>query len=173
MAITCWYCGTAFIALLQANRIEQFTKEAQDGLDVLDRAVEQLQNMWASANVIRGGFERLRRTYSPENTTGTMHQFSGDYHGTSRDPNGKASVPLEAVNRQISHPADDLDWHKLFPFVTPSTSRIAALLLTDKAHGTIQTPADSPFPEGLWNQYQDMLQPFTDYTLDFSDPNFL
>lgn len=63
MPITCWYSGTAFIALLQACRIREIAAEAEEGLDVLTGMVEQLRGMWGSANVVREGFERLRRAH--------------------------------------------------------------------------------------------------------------
>ncbi|KAH7029587.1 major facilitator superfamily domain-containing protein [Microdochium trichocladiopsis] len=60
MAITCWYAATAFTALLQACRIAHLSRDANECLDILVRAVEQLQHMWGTANVIRQGFTRLR-----------------------------------------------------------------------------------------------------------------
>lgn len=67
MAITCWYTGSAFIPLLQASRIPHLARDANECLDVLERTAEQLQTMWASANLIVGAFRRLRRT-TPEAT---------------------------------------------------------------------------------------------------------
>ncbi|KAM0192764.1 hypothetical protein ACHAPI_008125 [Fusarium lateritium] len=161
MAITCWYCGTAFIALLQATRIKQFSKEAEDGLDILDQAVGQLQLMWASANTIRQGFERLRAL--PRTM---MHP------GRSR-----ASEPGDPYSgsRGGSGTSNDFDWPRLFPFVTRSTSRIADCLLADNEFGTTTTALPSPenavFHEDLLNRYQDLLEPFVDYNFDFSNIN--
>lgn len=160
MAITCWYAGMAFIALLQACRIEEFAKEAQEDLDILDRAVEQLQQIWATANVIRGGFERMRKTNGPGSMNGTTYRFSAESsaENASTDAAGVFPNPTRA---------EDFDWTLLFPFVTPVTNRIAGVLLHEKAQGTfMQTPAVSPFVDTLWMQYQDLLQPFTDYNFD-------
>ncbi|KAG8352227.1 hypothetical protein FVEN_g9738 [Fusarium venenatum] len=154
MAITCWYCGTAFIALLQAARIKQFSQEAEEGLDILDQAVGQLQHMWASANVIRQGFERLRampRTmiHAGKPKTTTNSGGGGD----------------------TSSPSRDFDWVLLFPFVTRSTSRITDCLLADNEFGTTTTALPSPenavFHEDLLNRYHDLLEPFVDYNFDF------
>ncbi|CAK7209659.1 hypothetical protein SCUCBS95973_000515 [Sporothrix curviconia] len=60
MAITCWYSGMAFAALLQAAQIPELAVEANEALDVLAQTASQLQTMWASANIIRQGFDRLR-----------------------------------------------------------------------------------------------------------------
>ncbi|CAG9996108.1 unnamed protein product [Clonostachys byssicola] len=161
MAITCWYCGTAFIALLQASRIKQFSQEAEEGLDILDQAVAQLQNMWASANIIRQGFERLRAL--PRTM---MHP------GRSRasEPNGQSNGGRGAANMSV-----DFDWSRLFPFVTRSTGRIADCLLADNEFGTTTTALPSPenviFHEDLLNRYQDLLEPFVDYNFDFSSVN--
>ncbi|KAI1046182.1 hypothetical protein LB505_008947 [Fusarium chuoi] len=155
MAITCWYSGTAFIALLQASRIKQFSQEAEEGLDILDQAVGQLQQMWASANVIRQGFERLRAL-----PRSMMHAGKGRAAGS----NGSGDVP-----------SNDFDWKLLFPFVTRSTSRIADCLLADDEFGTTATALPSPenavFHEDLLNRYHDLLEPFVDYNFDFSNIN--
>ncbi|KAF4947757.1 hypothetical protein FGADI_10151 [Fusarium gaditjirri] len=156
MAITCWYCGTAFIALLQASRIKQFSQEAEEGLDILDQAVGQLQQMWASANVIRQGFERLRAL-----PRSMMHAGKG--RSTAHN------------NSDPSAPSNDFDWKLLFPFVTRSTSRIADCLLADDEFGTTATALPSPenavFHEDLLNRYHDLLEPFVDYNFDFSNIN--
>ncbi|RMJ19160.1 hypothetical protein BHE90_003703 [Fusarium euwallaceae] len=154
MAITCWYCGTAFIALLQASRIKQFSQEAEEGLDILEQAVGQLQKMWASANVIRQGFERLR------SLPRTMIQ------------SGRPK-PATAHGDDLS---DEFNWILLFPFVTRSTSRIADHLIADKELGTTVTALPSPengvFHHDLLEGYQDLLEPFVDYTFDFSTLGF-
>ncbi|KAJ4130494.1 hypothetical protein NW754_009547 [Fusarium falciforme] len=154
MAITCWYCGTAFIALLQASRIKQFSQEAEEGLDILEQAVGQLQKMWASANVIRQGFERLR------SLPRTMIQ---------------SGRPKPAAAHGDGLP-DEFNWILLFPFVTRSTSRIADHLIADKELGTAVTALPSPengvFHHDLLEGYQDLLEPFVDYTFDFSTLGF-
>ncbi|XEV07584.1 hypothetical protein FSHL1_012871 [Fusarium sambucinum] len=154
MAITCWYCGTAFIALLQATRIKQFSQEAEEGLDILDQAVGQLQHMWASANVIRQGFERLR-------TMPRTMMHAGKPKTTTNSGSGG----------DTSSSSSDFDWVLLFPFVSRSTSRIADCLLADNEFGTTTTALPSPenavFHEDLLNRYHDLLEPFVDYNFDF------
>ncbi|KAH6995911.1 fungal-specific transcription factor domain-containing protein [Ilyonectria sp. MPI-CAGE-AT-0026] len=180
MAITCWYSGTAFIALLQACRIEQFAQEAEEDLDVLTHAVGQLQQMWASANVIRQGFERLRRSRiigAPNNTATNLGLSANDsdllsipIHGNSHD------FEMQSATLGMPDTADAPDWTLLFPFVTHSTSRIAKGLLSNKEQGAatrgFPSPENAHFHETLFNQYQDLLEPFMDYPLDFSSMNF-
>ncbi|KAF5017614.1 hypothetical protein F66182_10440 [Fusarium sp. NRRL 66182] len=162
MAITCWYCGTAFIALLQASRIQQFSQEAEEGLDILDQAVGQLQQMWASANVIRQGFERLRAL-----PRSMMHP------GRAR-----ATVPHGSSSGGQADPgplASDFDWTLLFPFATRSTSRIADCLLADSESGGTATALPSPenvlFHQDLFHRYHDLLEPLVDYNFDFTNLN--
>ncbi|KAM5344098.1 hypothetical protein ACJ41O_012635 [Fusarium nematophilum] len=154
MAITCWYCGTAFIALLQASRIKQFSQEAEEGLDVLDQAVGQLQNMWASANVIRQGFERLRRL--PR----TMVQSGRPKATGQANPSDHPALERqehEQVGENTS--SNDFDWTLLFPFFGTTAT-------------ALPSPENAVFHEDLLNRYQDLLEPFVDYAFDFSNIDF-
>ena len=157
MAITCWYTGTAYIALLQAVKIEQFATEAKEGLDVLDRAATELGKMWGSARIICEGFERLRKTHTP--------QAGHNLVETTGDP-GSGMLMAQGSNDPLFE-QNAFDWTLLFPFVTSSTNRIAELLFSKHGQGRLQTPADSPFREAYWNQYQDLLLPFGSETFDF------
>ena len=46
MAITCWYTGTAFIALQQPCRSQDLTASATEDLDILSLMIDQLRKMW-------------------------------------------------------------------------------------------------------------------------------
>lgn len=168
MAITCWYCGTAFIALLQACRIDQLRQEAEEGLDALTHAVTQLQNMWATANIIRQGFDRLRSTCSPAAAAATV----GVNSNTSLPSVAAPSIPVG----DGAASGEDSDWAALFPFVTRSTNRIAECLLTEGeqrvAATTFPSPNNELFHENLLNHYQDLIEPFNGYNLDFSGLDF-
>ncbi|KAF7551090.1 hypothetical protein G7046_g7808 [Stylonectria norvegica] len=178
MAITCWYSGTAFIALLQACRIDQFGQEAEEGLDILTAAVAELQKMWASANVIRQGFDRLRKSRPVRDRTDT--ELSLSTMGLGPPPvllHGEDQhFTTQPANLGIPDSAAEGDWTLLFPFVTRSTNRITNCLLTDREQGTATRGFPSPdnmvFHENLLNQYQDLLEPFMDYPMDFSTVNF-
>jgi hypothetical protein len=171
MAITCWYSGTAFLALLQGCRISRLAKESEEGLDVLEHAVRQLQNMWGSAKVIGRGFERLRKTRSnPESADNAAGEPRSAVvpRAPTRSSGAETAVQPDPVNPPpTSYPVEDFDWTLLFPFVTPSTNGIAECLLGDKARGAIQSPGYMDFQDNLFNQYQDLLEPFTDYSFDF------
>lgn len=172
MPITCWYSATAFTALLQARGIQQFSREAEEGLEVLDRTVRQLQTMWASANIIRQGFDRLRNTSSSQ-ASNMEHQLNSSARTFHRSTT-EASWLQGSADHLVNHTHDDFDWTLLFPFVTPATNGIAEALLRDRTQGTstIQTPVDPTFHENLLSQYQDLLEPFTEYSFDLSNPAF-
>lgn len=167
MAITCWHVGTAFIALLQACRIQHLNKSANDDLDILAIAATELQKMWASANVIVQGFERLRSADS------TTSQLSGTV--ITNNLNGVAAQPSTAAGIDI-HEDDDFDWMRFFPFVSKSTNGIAESLLTGREQGTatrgFPSPNNESFHDTLLAQYQDLFDPFTDYALGFPDFTF-
>jgi hypothetical protein len=154
MAITCWYTGTAFIALLQAANIEQFVQEAQESLDILDRAAQELGKMWGSARIITAGFDRLRKAHTPRTADSTIH-------GTTSHA---GALPPSSAQAAL-YDEHTFDWTLLFPFVTSKTSHIAKMLFTKS--GKLHTPADGPFREAYWNQYSDLLMPFGNEVFDF------
>jgi len=169
MAITCWHIGTAFIALLQACRIQHLSRSANEDLDILAIAVRELQKMWASANVIAQGFERLRKPEHPAIHNLNSNSASNGLHAQTQSlnnlPNGIGSTS-----------DDDFDWMRFFPFVSKSTGGIAESLISGRELGTATRGFPSPdnelFHDTLLAQYQDLFDPFTDYTLGFSDMMF-
>ncbi|KAH8682073.1 hypothetical protein BX600DRAFT_447708 [Xylariales sp. PMI_506] len=175
MPITCWYSGTAFISLLQASRIENLSKDANEAMDILTNAVEQLQQMWASANIIRQGIDRLRSSEGP--TIPGSHIGPGS--GAVLPPDSARSDPASLAARVEGGPdgMEESDWVALFPFVTPSTSRIAEFLLPGKHSGHPPTRFPSPenalFHETLMTEYQDLLEPFGQFgALNFEPMGF-
>lgn len=170
MAITCWHVGTAFIALLQACRIPHLSKSANEDLDVLSIVVKELQKMWASANVIANGFDRLRK---PQAVTGANF--------TEADQNPSSHAVLSRTRfgyaqSDAMNPANSFDWVRFFPFVSKSTGGIADSLLSGHELGIATRGFPSPdnelFHEALSAQFHDLFDPFTDYNLGFSDMNF-
>jgi hypothetical protein len=171
MPITCWYSGTAFIALLQACRIENLSKDANEGLNILTNAVEQLQRMWGSANIIRQGFERLRQPVANGSTKPTVSGLEA-----LPAPNASHIHDFPITGRPHDGPdltQQDFDWTALFPFVTSSTNRIAESLLPGSEPGIttrFPSPENMLFHDTLMTEYHDLLEPFAEYnSLDFSD----
>lgn len=164
MAITCWHVGTAFIALLQARQIQHLSAYANDDIEILNHAIKQLQQMWASANIIGQGIDRLR---VPETAPGESAQPSNTTSERLRTSLGSG------ISNDIDPADDDFDWMRFFPFVTKSTNGIAESLISGKEQGTATRGFPSPnneiFHDTLLAQYQDLFDPFTDYALAFPD----
>lgn len=173
MAITCWHVGTAFIALLQGFRIPHLSRSANEDLDILTIAVRELQKMWASANVVAQGFERLRKPHPTLDLNGTdlrnAHNVSISKSSSVQAANGISSSAN--INAE-----DDFDWMRFFPFVSKSTGGIAESLVSGCELGTATRGFPSPnnelFHGTLLAQYQDLFDPFTDYTFTFPDMMF-
>lgn len=169
MAITCWYTGSAFIPLLQASHIPHLAKDANECLDVLERTAEQLQTMWASANLIVGAFRRLRRT-TPEATARTAAEKDPSAHQQtttsqrSHEGEGSTSLPTPVMGGSTGDKPGEsgaaFDWLTLFPFVTHETSKIVASLLNDRDHGVVTrvfpSPENTMYHEALMTQLDDM-----------------
>lgn len=170
MAITCWHSATAFIALLQACRIQHLSRSANEDLDILEIAAKELHKMWASANVIISGFERLRKSDPTNDSSNTGNQLDGMTIAST--PNGVAGHSSVANGVGVNED-DDFDWMRFFPFVSKATNGIAESLVTRREQGTVTKGFPSPnnevFHDTLLAQYSEMFDPFTDYTLGFPD----
>jgi hypothetical protein len=165
MAITGWYCGMAFIALLQACRVDGLAAAANEDLDILTLAVDQLRTMWPTAEIFHAGFQRLRPSAagaeallslsnSDPAQVGPAQAVTGADSGN--DP-GPATVPDTVVN----NPLEGINWMEYFPFATAQTSGVAERLLVPHTDEIFF----EDFPENMV-QFQDL---FGDYT--FSDMN--
>jgi hypothetical protein len=173
MAITCWYSGTAFIALLQACHVDHLSKDANKDLDTLMQTVKQLQTMWASANVLVDGFDRLRNQSNCNTdvvTSGYKSRIPTNDHPISPNNNMGSSNTPKILSAQVDRPGmgmpdeNDFDWMEFFPFVTNFTSGIAEKLLSEQANGSATRGFPSPnnelFHENIMMQYQDLFDPF-------------
>ncbi|KAJ5756621.1 hypothetical protein N7533_006164 [Penicillium manginii] len=141
MAITGWYCGTAFIALLQALRIDGLAKSANEDLDILTLAVGQLGVMWPTAAVFHSGFGRIRP--SAPATDSDSQRAPGPELGMS---DGTAYMEM----------AGGIDWTTYFPFATPHTSGVASRLLVPHTEELFFD--DDIFADAML-QFQDLFEP--------------
>ncbi|KAL2849901.1 fungal-specific transcription factor domain-containing protein [Aspergillus pseudoustus] len=172
MAITGWYCGMAFIALLQACRVDGLAAAANEDLDILTLAVDQLRTMWPTAEIFHAGFQRLRPSAAgaeallslsnsePNAQAGPAATVSGveEPTGTGAGATTGASVVETSV---ASNPLEGINWMEYFPFATAQTSGVAERLLVPHTDEIFF----EDFPETMV-QFQDL---FGDYT--FSDMN--
>lgn len=165
MAITCWYTGSAFIPLLQASHIPHLAKDANECLDVLERTAEQLQTMWASANLIVGGFRRLRksaREAAARNAPDRTPTLCSSASHSGREREDSISTPVMGTSTSGSYRTngETFDWLTLFPFVTHDTSSIVASLLNDRDQGVVTrvfpSPENTMYHESLMSQLDDL-----------------
>ncbi|KAJ9634500.1 hypothetical protein H2199_008957 [Coniosporium tulheliwenetii] len=149
----------------------------------------QLQNMWASANVIAQGFDRLRQPTTALPTANPARPGSSATHlspiasahdhfsAIAQPPVSSRIDPGLTGNSPNILPDDcDFNWVRFFPFVSKSTNEIAENLVSGKEHGTATRGFPSPnnelFHDILLAQYQDLFDPFTGYTLNLLDITF-
>ncbi|KAJ5261442.1 hypothetical protein N7478_012037 [Penicillium angulare] len=141
MAIAGWYCGTAFIALIQALRIESLTKSVNEDLDILTLAVDQFRKMWPTAAVFYSGFERLR-------STTVIPDFD-----SQRAPGPELGMGDGTGYMKMT---DGIDWTAYFPFATSQTSGVASRLLIP--HTDELFFDDDVFTYAML-QFQDLFEP--------------
>lgn len=145
MPITCWYCGMAFIALLQARVTQDLQQPADADLDILALAVKQLKTMWGTANVFDQGFERLRATAKSSQTDDFLARL------TEHDVTGP----------HLQSDETGIDWLDYFPFVTAQTSPIADKLLAEQSMQFF--PFDN-FCDSSLLHFQDVFDGFDNWT---------
>lgn len=172
MAITCWHVGTAFIVLLQACRVHQLRKFANEDLDILAIAAKELQKMWASANVIVQGFNRLRKSDPLSNASNVGTQLDGMILNNATD----CSIRGSAANGITADEDAHFDWMRFFPFISKSTNGIAESFITGREQGTAVRgfpPLNNQlFHDTLLAQYQDLFDPLVGCAPGFSDFTF-
>lgn len=172
MAITCWHVGTAFIALLQACRIPHLQQAANEDLDILAIAAGELQKMWASANVIVQGFHRLRKAQSDSTTLHNGHIDRAQHNSNANPVLGFQPNGTVAIGPHLDSFESDFDWMRFFPFVSKSTGGIAEQLVSGRELGTatrgFPSPNNEVFHGTLLAQFQDLFDPFTDYSMGLS-----
>jgi hypothetical protein len=173
MAITCWYCATAFTALLQACRIDQLSKAANEELTILNITAKQLQSMWPSANIISRGFERLRATAStPTDSVAGRNEPSNLSPALTNRLSRSPSLRSETANCSRT---DDggINWKDYFPFATPATSEIAEKLLHNTEHSRpadeLFFPGDEEINESMMMQLEEFFGLFDENSFNVSD----
>lgn len=144
----------AFIALLQASRNQSLKLGAEADLDVLDLAVKQLKTMWATANMIENGFERLRASTNPQRNAADADGLANGEAG--RD--GSTELPTSTDEAVMN---DDIDWMDYFPFVTADTSAVAERILAQQSVDLF--PFDD-FGDTSMLQFQDLFEGIESWT---------
>lgn len=120
MAISCWYCGIALLALLQARQIEHFALAADQDIGIILIALNELRIMWPTANIFIQGFERLRSS-----SVSAAEAKNTSANAPEPAPNGQTS-DLDEFNSN-----NGIDWTQYFPFASAQTSGLANTLLPE------------------------------------------
>lgn len=136
MAITCWYTGISFLALLSARTHAGLSQAVDEDLDLLQLAIKQLKNMWPTAEIFEKGFERLR---SSVNSRSVLTE----------------SVQILDTNPQA---VGNADWLELFPFATVSTSKIALQILANRQQVRPEC-LDMTMPQPMMSYFQEFFDP--------------
>ncbi|KAG2416996.1 hypothetical protein HFD88_008213 [Aspergillus terreus] len=109
MGISCWYCGMAMLALLHARQIKHLARYADEDIQVVLLALNELKLMWPTANIFLQGFERLNK--NPSSDVGQEEDL----------------FDLEDIST-----LHGIDWANYFPFASPQTSGLANILLGNR-----------------------------------------
>lgn len=151
MAITCWYTGTAFMALQQACRVEEFSACANEDLNILVIMIDQLRAMWPTADIFHRGFQRLR--------SGRPQQMASDEtaHEPPRPPRSDTGNSAEGYD------GGGIEWTSYFPFASTQTSNFAAKLLApDPVLDDLL--AQDMFPDGVVDlDFGHFFEPFDNF----------
>ncbi|KAL3481417.1 fungal-specific transcription factor domain-containing protein [Aspergillus californicus] len=160
MAITGWYCGMAFVALLQACRVDGLAGPANEDLDILALAVDQLRRQWPTANIFHDGFQRLRPgaagasallSLSNSDSNHANGHLAGSGSQPSHDPENGPGIPSTEGVRDDPF---EINWMEYFPFATARTSGVAERLLVPRTDGMF---FEDVFPETMV-QFQDLFE---------------
>jgi hypothetical protein len=127
MAITGWYSGMAFVALLPASRIDGLATAANEDLDILALAVDQLRSMWPTANIFHHGFQRLRP--SAAGASALLSLSNSDPSGHAGPGTGPVTEIVAGAESGVQSAMDGVDWMEYFPFATAQKSGVAERLL--------------------------------------------
>ncbi|KAL4951352.1 fungal-specific transcription factor domain-containing protein [Aspergillus filifer] len=157
MAITGWYTSMAFIALLQATRVDKIAAPANEDLDILTLAVDQLRKMWPTANIFHNGFQRLRPTAAGAEALLSLSN-SDQQQPQARAPHPEPIAGTGTADVVGDNPMTEINWLEYFPFATAQTSGVAEKLLAPQ---TNDLPFEDIFPDTMV-QFQDL----------FADCNF-
>lgn len=123
MPITSWYCGVSYITLLAASKDPALKEAVQADMEIIVLMCDQLRKMWASANVIYLGFERLRSM--AENDSRVPSALSSNRASVA--PQG-IDLTTQRTDQTLNGPSH-VDWIDYFPFAANETSKTVEILL--------------------------------------------
>ncbi|KAJ3527215.1 hypothetical protein NM208_g10810 [Fusarium decemcellulare] len=128
-AISGWYITVALLALLSARRVENLASMANEHIQILQIALNELSTVYAGTDIAVSVFERLI---------------------------GASSVPAEMDD--LDGPSSDSACLRLFPFVTPQTNDLVSALLDSSQAQISQQLLSGPDFMLQFDELLDMVQ---------------
>ncbi|KAF2207708.1 hypothetical protein CERZMDRAFT_4694, partial [Cercospora zeae-maydis SCOH1-5] len=124
MAITSWYCATAFLALLSARKQPHLAAAADTDIQTIRAMCGQLKDVWGSSAVIDRGINRM--TPSTASRSSVHPSLSTQpAHAGPVQPHARDSVHEPSIGTRN----DTLSWEQYFPFATTRTSDVLRIML--------------------------------------------
>ncbi|KAM3419580.1 hypothetical protein BST61_g2919 [Cercospora zeina] len=144
MAITSWYCATAFLALLSARKQPHLAAAADTDIETIRTMCGQLKDIWGSSDVIYQGMHRITTSAEFQDSVNPSISTQAANAATVQ-PQASGSVPelSTATNN------DTLSWKQYFPFATTRTSEVLRIMLENGQQTAPESLEASLFSDDL------------------------
>lgn len=119
--MTGWSIAIAILALLHARKVQRLTEAADAHICILRIALKEMGKLWHSSRMFDRGFERIDAVKatlrpSPECVPDSLSRLSPSLNS-----------PIPELSDHSGSGA--IEWKDYFPYLTPETSPLAAILL--------------------------------------------
>ncbi|PPJ49628.1 hypothetical protein CBER1_02195 [Cercospora berteroae] len=146
MAITSWYCATAFLALLSARKQSHLTAAANIDIETIRAICGQLQEIWGFSAVIYQGIQRMMAFTEIHNPV-----------DLSVNVQSQISAPqLSGTGSTTDSQNDTSSWKQYFPFATAKTSEVLRIMLENGEQTALESLEASLFSNDLVGDMFDM-----------------
>ncbi|ERT00705.1 hypothetical protein HMPREF1624_01937 [Sporothrix schenckii ATCC 58251] len=176
-----WAIAIAVLALLHARKVPRLARAADAHIRVLRVALDAMAKLWHSAHVFASGLERIDRFQAGGDAAGDVAAVrSGSVSVSVSVPGGPSPtdmdiglgldaarhggpagpVPVPELAQHAGLEREGHDWCHFFPYLTPETSPLVALLLDPVLVPSFPDPG---WPADLAFQLQGFLDPLHDF----------
>jgi hypothetical protein len=151
-----WSITIAILALLHARKVPRLAWAADAHIHVLRVALKEMAKMWHSSLMFDRGFERIDTSNQASPPLSTSTRNANDNNPAMNPGRGEQSPISELSDHETS---DGLEWRDFFPYLTPETSPLAAMLLEPLP---VMQFVDLDWPVDLTLQLQGFFDPLGD-----------
>ncbi|GIZ43153.1 hypothetical protein CKM354_000639100 [Cercospora kikuchii] len=148
MAITSWYCATAFLALLSARKQSHLTAAANTDIETIRVMCGQLQEIWGSSAVIYQGIQRMMASTEAQNAV--------DLGVNVQSQISAPQLSSTATGSNTDSQNDTSSWKQYFPFATAKTSEVLRIMLESDEQNATESLEASLFSNDLVGDMFDM-----------------